>query len=71
MTTNFFVVERRVSKKRLLDFIQNNPNLLERKLKGLFSLSTGQSFKVIERYLDELEAANLIEKEDEKWKIVS
>jgi predicted transcriptional regulator len=62
MSKSFFTIERKVRKRKLVDLIKENPKIPEQKLKGLFSLQTGLSFKRIEQYLEELEGANLVER---------
>jgi len=62
---SFFVIERKVRKAKLLDFIKKNPKLSEQRLKGLFSLNTGLSFKKIEEYLLELEESGIVERDSD------
>ena len=58
---NFFLRERQIRKARLLDLIEKHPELGLKKIKGLFSLRTGLSFKKIQEYLSEFLDAELIE----------
>ncbi len=58
---NFFAIERRVRKRELLAIISENPKIQDRRLKGIFSLKNGLTFKRIECYLRELVDASLIE----------
>lgn len=67
---NFFVIERRVNKRKLLDLIRANAQMSLRKVKGIFSLKTGLSFNKINEYLGELEAAGLIELSDKMVKVI-
>ena len=57
----YFTIERRRRKGQLLQLIKDNRETPLGKLKALFSLQTGLSFKKIEEYLTELEAGELIE----------
>jgi len=70
---SYFVIQRRVWKRQLLDLIEQNPEMPLRKIKGIFSLKTGLTFRRIDMYLAELEASGLIEfdSETERWKMVT
>jgi len=57
---SYFLIERRTRKLRLLDMIKKNPELEIGKLKGLFSLENGVSFKKIDEYLSEMEESGMI-----------
>jgi predicted transcriptional regulator len=57
---SYFLIERRTRKLRLLDMIKKNPELEIGKLKGLFSLESGVSFKKIDEYLSEMEESGMI-----------
>lgn len=62
---NYFVTERKANKQKLLEIITKNKKILPGKLKGVFSLTTGLSFKKIEEYLSELVEGGLIEYADD------
>ena len=62
---NFFIIERKVRKRRLLEIIQQHPELTPGRLKGLYSSQTGLGFRKIEEYLSELEESGLIEVTEE------
>jgi predicted transcriptional regulator len=49
---------------KLLDLIENNQDLAETKIKGLFLLQTGLTTRKIDEYLNDLETAGLIKRED-------
>ncbi|MCK5609294.1 hypothetical protein KAR91_45900 [Candidatus Pacearchaeota archaeon] len=57
---NLFQNQRRARKLQLLAFIKKHPELNLKKLKGLFSIQTGATYKKIEEYLQELVDAELI-----------
>ena len=68
---NYFMIERKVRKRALLDLIEKNPELAEGKLKGIFSAQTGLTFNKIDQYLVELQEQGEIERgENGYWKHV-
>ena len=69
---SFFLTERRVRKRNLLDLIRNSgeQGVSLKKVKSVFSLKTGLSFRKIEEYLRELEEGGLIEISEDTVKTV-
>jgi len=67
---SFFLLERRARKRMLLEMIEAHPDLLLGRLKALFSMKTGVSFKKIDEYLRELEEGGLVEFEGDHVKVV-
>lgn len=65
ISKNFFLSERKSRVKYLIKLISDNPKLPINKIKGLFTLKTGCSFKVINEYLAELTESGLIEFDEE------
>lgn len=59
-TDSYFMIERRVRKKRLLDMLIKNKGISLTKLKGIFSLATGLSYRKIDQYLTELQDSGMI-----------
>ena len=67
MSTSYFVKERKRNKNKLLEMVRNNMNIdilgggmHRKKLRALFSMKTGLSFKKIDEYLEELLDTELI-----------
>lgn len=58
---SYFLIERRARKQKLLEIIKKNPKLNLGKLKGIFSLQTGVSFKKIDEYINEMVESGMIE----------
>lgn len=61
---------RRLRITKLLDLIEKNGDLPERKIKGLFLLQTGLTSRKIDEYIDDLERSDLIERKDGKLSLV-
>ena len=59
-----FARARRDRKIALMAIIKRMQPVDERKLMGIFSLQTGLKFRTITEYLNELEAAGLIDRKD-------
>jgi len=60
----YFETTRQLRKMDLLAVVTKTPGLPKEKLMGLFSLRTGLTFRKIEMYIEELEAAGLLEVND-------
>jgi len=56
-----FLDQRKKRKQDLYDIIKKNPDLGLKKLKAVFSMRTGNTYKKIDEYLEELEDAGLID----------
>lgn len=58
---SYFLIERKTRKQKLIALIEKHQGIELGKLKGLFSLQTGVSFKKIDEYLLELEESGQIQ----------
>lgn len=66
MTVKDGAQTRKLRIDKLLDIIQRNPELEEKRIKALFTLQTGLTRRRVEEYIEELEEMGLIRRENGK-----